>query len=117
MTRPDKLYGLEIPYDKSIEELLQLAKDKPPLCWNAYTALAYNKSDKAIHALNTLLTNSDWTHVRAAIEAIGNHVNGILLEDTLIGFLDNHNKFIVRAVIKLLAGAAHIAFNRCLFWY
>ena len=103
MTRPTTFYGLEIPYDKSVEELVQLAKDKPPACWNAYTALAYNTSDEAIHALETLLTNPDWTHIRSAIEAIGNNRNGKQLEDKLIGFLDNSNKFIVTATIKALS--------------
>lgn len=103
MTRRDTFYGLEIPYDKSVEELVQLTKDKPPVCWNAYMALAYKNSDEAIHALEVLLTNADWTHTRSAIEAIGNNVNGIQLENRLFGFLDNSNKFIVTATIKALS--------------
>src|SRR5215203_4269867 len=103
MTQPDKLYGLEIPYDKSVEELIQLTKEKPPVCWTAYTALSYNKSAKSIHALNDLLSNTDWTHVRSAIEAIGKNINGSKLEDTLIGFLSSSKKFIVTAAIKSLS--------------
>jgi hypothetical protein len=57
------------------------------------------------------LTNSDWTHVRSAIEAIGKNINGIVLEDNLIGFLDNTNKFFVTAAIRTLSslksGKAH----------
>ena len=103
MTQPDTKYGLEIPHDKSIEELILLTKEKPPVCWNAYTALAYNKSDTSLDALNSLLTNSDWTHIRSAIEAIGNNINGIKLEDILIEFLNSNNKFIVTATIKALS--------------
>lgn len=33
--RPDKIYGLEIPYDKPIEEHVQLTKYEPPACWIA----------------------------------------------------------------------------------
>ena len=103
MTRPDTFYNLEIPYDKSVEELVQLTKDPPPACWNAYTALGYNESDESIHALEALLTNQDWAHIRSAIEAIGNNVNGTQLTDRLIAFLDNNNKFIVTATIKALS--------------
>jgi hypothetical protein len=103
MTRPDILYGLEIPYDKPVEELVQLTKDKPPSCWNAYTALAYNTSDRAIDALDSMLTNPDWTHVRSAIEAIGKNSNGLKLENKLIDLLGNSNKFIVTAAIKALS--------------
>lgn len=104
MTQPDKLYGLEIPYNKSVEELVQLTKEKPPVCWTAYTALSFDKSAKSIHALNDLLTSSDWTHVRSAIEAIGKNLNGNKLEEKLIGYLASSNKFIVTAAIKSLSG-------------
>lgn len=103
MTQPDTQYGLEIPYDKSVEELVQLIREKPPLCWTAYTALAYNKSEKSIQALADLLKGSDWTHVRSAIEAIGNNANGIQLQDKLIGFLESTNTFIVTAAINALS--------------
>lgn len=103
MTQRETRYGLNIPNDKSVEELIELTKEKPPACWNAYTALGNNTSDKSIYALSILLTNSDWTHVRSAIEAIGNNVKGIQLTDKLIGFLDHSNKFIVSATIKALS--------------
>ena len=103
MTQPETRYGLEIPNDKSVEELIELTKEKPPACWNAYTALGNNTSEKSIYALTDLLTNSDWTHVRSAIEAIGNNIRGLQLEDKLIRFLDGNNKFIVTATIKALS--------------
>jgi HEAT repeat protein len=103
MTRPKTVYGLEVPYDKSVEELIALTKDKPPVCWNAYTALAYKTGDEAIHALKEMLANPDWTHIRSTIEAIGNNVKGTRLSDQLISFLDNTNKFIVTAAIKALS--------------
>ena len=103
MTRPDTLYGLEIPYNKPLDELVQLTREKPPLCWNAYTALAYNNSDKAINALSDLLTNQDWTHLRSAIEAIGKNSNGLKLEDKLLSFLDHSQQFVVTATISALA--------------
>ncbi len=65
--------------------------------------LVITHQNKSIYALNDLLTNSDWTHVRSAIEAIGNNIRGIQLEDKLIGFLKNNNKFIVTATIKALS--------------
>jgi len=103
MTQPDKLYGLEIPYNKTVDELVQLSKEKPPVCWTAYTALSYDKTAKSIQALDDLLANKDWTHVRSAIEAIGRNINGKELEDKLIGFLASSNKFIVTAAIKSLS--------------
>jgi hypothetical protein len=103
MTQPHRLYGLEIPYAKSVEELIQLTRERPPSCWNAYTALAYNQSEKAINALNELLNSKDWTHIRSAIEAIGKNINGLQLEDKLINFLNNANGFIVTATIKALS--------------
>jgi len=74
MTQPETRYGLEIPIDKSVEELIELTKGNPPACWNAYTALGNNTSEKSIYALSNSLTNADWTHVRSAIEAIGSNV-------------------------------------------
>ncbi|THU39757.1 HEAT repeat domain-containing protein [Niastella caeni] len=103
MTRPDTLYGLDIPYDKPVDELVQLTKEPPPVCWNAYTALALNSSDKAINALSGLLTNQDWTHLRSAIEAIGKNEKGIQLEDKLLAYLDNPHQFVVTAAINALS--------------
>ena len=103
MTRPNSLYGLDIPYDKPVDELIQLTKEIPPVCWNAYTALAYNDSDKAIDALSDLLTNQDWAHLRSAIEATGKNVNGLKLEDKLLGYLDNSQQFVVTAAINALS--------------
>jgi hypothetical protein len=103
MTQPDKLYELKIPYNKSVEELVQMTKDNPPICWTAYLALGYNRTDKSIYALKSLLTNPDWTHVRSAIEAIGKNINGIDLEESLFSFLDDTNKFIVIATIRTLS--------------
>jgi hypothetical protein len=103
MTQPEIRYGLEIPNDKSVEELIRQTKEKPPACWNAYTALGNNITEKSIYALNDLLINPDWTHVRSAIEAIGNNIRGIHLEDKLLAFLDNNNKFVLTATIKALS--------------
>ena len=103
MTQPETRYGLEIPNDKSVEELIELTRERAPACWNAYTALGNNTSEKSIFALSNLLTNSDWTHVRSAIEAIGNNQRGLQLEDKLIRFLDDNNNFIITATIKALS--------------
>ena len=103
MDQPGTRYGLEIPTNKSVEELISLTQNKPPACWSAYTALGHNTSDQAIPALDGLLASSDWTHVRSAIEAIGNNVNGFQLEDRLIAFLDDNIKFVVIATIRPLS--------------
>ena len=103
MTRPDTLYGLDIPYDRPVGELVQLTKEQPPVCWNAYTALAYNNSENAINTLSALLTNQDWTHLRSAIEAIGKNGNGFKLEDKLLGYLDHAQQFVVTAAINALS--------------
>lgn len=103
MTRPDKLYGLEIPYDKTVDELIEITKEKAPNCWTAYTALAYHNSTKSINILEKLLSNQDWTHTRSAIEAIGLNKKGSQLEDKLISYLNHSNKFIVTAAIKSLS--------------
>jgi HEAT repeat protein len=103
MTRPDSLYGLHVPYDKSVEELIQITKERPPICWTAYTALGYHNSGKSIDALTELLNTDDWTHKRSAIEAIGINKKGLQLEKPLIDFLVDTNKFIVTASIKSLS--------------
>ncbi len=103
MAQLETRYELVIPYDKSVEELVELTKEKAPACWNAYTALGNNTSEKSIFALSNLLTNSDWTHVRSAIDAIGNNQRGLQLEDNLIGYLDDNNTFIVTATIRALS--------------
>ena len=103
MTRPDTLHGLEIPYSKSVDELVKLTKETAPLCWAAYTALGFHNSDKSIEALTSLLANQDWTHKRSAIEAIGNNENGLRLESQLIDSLNDSNKFVVSAAIKSLS--------------
>jgi HEAT repeat protein len=103
MTRPETQYGLKVPYEKSIAELVEITKNEAPICWIAYTALAYNRSFESIKALDDLLKNQDWTQVRSAIEAIGKNINGIKLEGKLIDFLSYSNRFIVSAAIKALS--------------
>ncbi|RYE26841.1 MAG: HEAT repeat domain-containing protein [Sphingobacteriales bacterium] len=94
---------MKVPYEKSISELFRMTKEKPPVCWTAYTALAYNDSHEAIETLAHLLANKDWQHVRCAIEAIGKNINGIRLEDELIKFLDSQAIPIVTTSIRALS--------------
>lgn len=103
MTQVETQYGLVIPYDKTLEELIQLTKEKAPLCWTAYTALAQNDSDKIISVFEILLENKDWTHIRSTIEAIGKNKYGLHFENRLIDFLNSPNTFIVTSSIKALA--------------
>ncbi len=102
-TQPTTMYGLDMPYNKPVLELVEATRGKPPICWNAYTALGYNTSEEAIAALLTLLDNPDWTHVRAAIEAIGKNANGLKLENEVMLFLNNDNEFITITAIRSLA--------------
>jgi hypothetical protein len=103
MEKLESQFGYIIPYDKNVEELVELTKEEAPLCWTAYIALSKNNSNNIAIVFEQLLDNKDWAHVRSTIEAIGKNKNGLLLESKLINFLNSKNSFIVNATIKALS--------------
>ena len=89
---------------KSIEGLLLIIKEDAPACWEGYKELAIHDSADAVSELIKLTDSKDWTHKRAAISALGNHKNGLLAENLLIGELEGKNVHLVKAAINALAG-------------
>src|SRR2546423_1246017 len=95
--------GLPIPQDAALDDLAEMVRQDPPLCWLAFRALAEHSDPRAVDVLTKESGNPDQFRRRAAVEALGQNTHGGAARGQVRASLGDSSPFVVIAALEASA--------------